>query len=86
MRARTYCTNKLDFDACVLQALIVFWSDRNRAFHRFTICIEWGFFYPVLVKLHINRRSVIGIFQDDIDVYGSGEEVRHCERLVLGSV
>jgi hypothetical protein len=58
----------------MFQALPVFWSDCDGPLYRLTVEVERCFFSPVFVELDVDCLAVIGIFQDDVDVHGGGEE------------
>ena len=74
---RTNCPNELHFDARVLQPLSILGPDGNLTLDRLAIQIQRDLLLAVLVKLHIDRLALVGFLEDDVDVYGGGEEVGH---------
>ena len=75
--SRTYCANELDFDACVLEPLAIFWSNRHGALHALAIGVQWGLLNSVLVELDIDGWPVVAFFENYVDVHRRREEVRH---------
>jgi hypothetical protein len=61
----------------VLQALAVLWPDCDGALDRLPVHVQRGLLAAVLVQLHVDHGALVGILQDDVDVDGRREEVRH---------
>lgn len=74
---RTYRADELDLDAGVLQSLAVLWPDCDGALDRLAVHVQRGLLAAVLVQLHVDHCALVGILQDDVDVDGRREEVRH---------
>lgn len=69
--------DELHLDARVLEALAVLGADRHGALDGLAVHVEGGLFAAVLVELDVDHGPVVGIFEDDVDVDGGGEEVGH---------
>lgn len=53
-------------------------SDCNSSLHGLAIHVEGSLLSPVLIQLDIDGLAVVGIFENDVDIYRRGEEVgRH---------
>ena len=74
---RTYRADELDLDARVFQSLAILWPHCDCTLDRFTIHVQRGLLAAVLVQLHVDHCALVGILQDDVDVDGRREEVRH---------
>lgn len=75
--ARTYRADELHLDARVLQPLAVLGPHRNGALDRLAVHVQRGLLAAVLVQLHVDHGALVGILEDDVDVDGRREEVRH---------
>lgn len=61
----------------MLQALPVLRPDSNCALDGLAIHVQRCLFAAVFVELDVDHLPVVGIVEDDVDVDGGGEEVRH---------
>lgn len=61
----------------MLQALPVLGPDCNCALDGLAIHVQRGLFAAVFVEFDVDHLPVVGIVEDDVDVDGGGEEVRH---------
>ena len=73
----TYGADEFHLDARVFEALAIFRTHSHGSLDGFAVSVEEDLFALVLVELHVDRRSVVGVFEDDVDVDGGGEEVGH---------
>lgn len=68
---------ELHLDAGVFEAFAILGADGDGALDGLAVHVEGGLFAAVLVELDVDHGAVVGIFEDDVDVHGGGEEVRH---------
>lgn len=72
-----YRADELDLDARVLEAFAVLGPHRHGALDRLAVHVQRRLFTAVLVKLDIDHGAVIRLVEDNVDVDGGREEVRH---------
>jgi hypothetical protein len=80
--SRTYRADELDLDTSMLEPLPILWTNSDSALDRLAIHKERGLLATVLVELDIDHRTLICIVEDNVDIDGSREEVRHDGRVV----
>jgi hypothetical protein len=61
----------------MLEPLAILGTNSDSAFNRLAIHKEGCLLATVLVELNIDHRTIIGVVEDNVDIDGSREEVRH---------
>jgi len=54
----------------VLEPLAILRADSDSSLYRFSIHVQRQLFATVLVLFNIDHGTVVGIFKDDVNVYG----------------
>lgn len=73
----TYCADELDLDAGMFEAFAVLRADGDGALDGLAIHVEGRLLAPVLVQLDVDHGPVVSVLEDNVDVDGGREEVRH---------
>jgi hypothetical protein len=64
----------------MLEPLAILGTNSDSAFNRLAIHKEGCLLATVLVELNIDHGTIIGVVEDNVDIDGSREEVRHDRR------
>lgn len=73
----TYCADELHLDAGVLEALAILGPYCDGALDRLAVHIQGRLLPPIFVELDVDHGALVGILEDDINVDGCREEIRH---------